>query len=469
MGISTGSGITLISGISGASGLSYSSGISDQGFFSPNNLPNLAIWLDPSFGIQTNAAASFAPNNGLVNDSPSGLPTGSGARSISAWIYKNTSGLQIGLRWGNMATQDGFYLFDSGGQIGCSLYGTSVVDPSSYSLNTWYHYVITYDSSGTTKIYRNGSLVVTGSQPVASTSNTLLRIGIEGNGSTGWNGRISMAGIWNRVLSGSEISELYNAGVGLYASELTSGLLSGCVSYYDLKELTSTTRVDSVGSNNLTVSGSVPAAGGLKNVSAVDGDPIAIWTARTGQQFIQNTFSARPVWRSGSGKPYLQFDGVNDFMNCASTGITTIGDSTGGLVIATAAYVTASQSGIFAVGNGTVNSGALNFDESGVAKSRFISITAVGTSDLNASTSLIGRQGQDTNWYAYKNGSLVQAAQAASANAPADVATVGALNNIGTLFLLTGRLYQAILYTSDVLSDAGNISSLNNYLASTMP
>lgn len=64
-----------------------------------------------------------------------------------------------------------------------------------------------------------------------------------------YNGNLDNVGVWNRVLSASERTSIYNTGAGKSYSELTTAEKSGLVSYWNLDE-TSGTRADSHSSGN---------------------------------------------------------------------------------------------------------------------------------------------------------------------------------------------------------------------------
>ena len=123
----------------------------------------------------------------------------------------------------------GFYLgTHTSGRIFFSLYdGDATTEPINDYLtgnniipdtSNWYHYVFTFDDSNLT-IYRNGSQVATTSYTASSTTTgnatNSLTLGKAPNASGNYlDGRLDDMGIWDRVLSTSEISELYNSGTG---------------------------------------------------------------------------------------------------------------------------------------------------------------------------------------------------------------------------------------------------------------
>ena len=93
----------------------------------------------------------------------------------------------------------------------------SAVDtPTGYALNTWYHYVATYDTSSNVTIYINGSLVATGMLAYVADTWSPLTIG---NGK--WNGlaaqravngTIDEVAVYTNLLAPSDIAAHYSAG-----------------------------------------------------------------------------------------------------------------------------------------------------------------------------------------------------------------------------------------------------------------
>ena len=84
--------------------------------------------------------------------------------------------------------------------------------------NTWYHYSINVDrSNNTTTLYRNGSVVGTDTVPLTNDPTSSSCAIMSDTGGTWLSNEISLDsfGIWNRSLSTSEISSLYNLSSGL--------------------------------------------------------------------------------------------------------------------------------------------------------------------------------------------------------------------------------------------------------------
>lgn len=99
--------------------------------------------------------------------------------------------------------------------------------------NTWTHCVMTYSGSSTVaggKIYINATESTYDSEQDTLTATILNNINLEiGRNGSGWAvgdflGTIDEVGIWSRVLTGAEITELYNGGSGL-AYPFTGGVV----------------------------------------------------------------------------------------------------------------------------------------------------------------------------------------------------------------------------------------------------
>lgn len=93
---------------------------------------------------------------------------------------------------------------------------SQITNPSSMSTGTAYHVVYTFQT-GDMKLYVNGSLVASGSGEHLTNSGDLCMGYPASGGSSGnrFDGHINKVGLWNRILSAGEVTELYNSGSGL--------------------------------------------------------------------------------------------------------------------------------------------------------------------------------------------------------------------------------------------------------------
>jgi hypothetical protein len=136
--------------------------------------------------------------------------------------------------------------------------GASITWAGTLSIGTWYHVVVTMNSSNQYQLIVNNGTPGTGSGAGGSGSASCqFRIGAYGTSPTGFfDGLIEEVGIWSKVLSSQEITDLYNSGSGLPYYDPTdikndATLSTSLVSYWKLDE-TSGNRADSHGSNTLT-------------------------------------------------------------------------------------------------------------------------------------------------------------------------------------------------------------------------
>jgi len=139
--------------------------------------------------------------------------------TLSAWVYASSISNNVIVSkgdWGNDKNGYTFVFYD--GYLSLELADASsyisVIDSNTFTLNTWTHVVATWDSSNA-YLYKNGSSVgsSTNGKTMTSTGKTFY-IGFNGDHSAPFSGNIDEVGVWNRKLTSSEITELYNSGSG---------------------------------------------------------------------------------------------------------------------------------------------------------------------------------------------------------------------------------------------------------------
>jgi len=93
--------------------------------------------------------------------------------------------------------------------------GGYTASTTALTSGSWFHIVGTWDSSEI-KIYVNGTLEGTNSSVSASTTAGNLTIGSDTvNTARRFDGVIDEVGFWSKVLTSTEVSDLYNSGAGI--------------------------------------------------------------------------------------------------------------------------------------------------------------------------------------------------------------------------------------------------------------
>jgi hypothetical protein len=147
--------------------------------------------------------------------------TGTSNVTVESWVnlsgYGSTSGYGVithkGYPWAFLMENPGntmrirFYLSNSG-DVSCS-------DSATHALNTWYHFVGTYDGSNM-RFYRNGVLTntVAGSGTIGGGGANMI-VGSY-SGAYFSQGQIPIVRVYNRTLTASEVQQNFNAQRGRY-------------------------------------------------------------------------------------------------------------------------------------------------------------------------------------------------------------------------------------------------------------
>jgi hypothetical protein len=305
--------VTVNTGLQGYWGLDEGSGTTTADSSGNGNTGTLAGTPLPTWTAgRVGNALSFAGSGGFVNfpNSPSlnNLQSQSGGgMSFVAWIYPTSSNApQAFLDKG--AWQFGFYA-DLGIQFGhfCTSGLVGAYSPAnSVPLNQWSQIVATWNGSTAGSgilIYVNGAAVTTNSQSCSGSAsddsaNALTLGGTYYNGDPFF-GKLDDIGVYNRVLSASEVSTLYTTNTG------------GLAGAWALDEGSGTTTADSSGNGN---------------TGNLSGTPLPTWT--TG--LVGNALSF-----AGSGG-FVNFPNLPSLSNLQSQG-------GGGMSVVTWIYPTSSN------------------------------------------------------------------------------------------------------------------------------
>ncbi len=149
-----------------------------------------------------------------------GIPIGNTDRTISIWYKVNAISAATypgPFAYGGASTYNtfGYYInsinaFFQGYAYDQSFSNTTVA-------GVWYHAVVIFQA-GVAKIYVNGILKGEISRPLLNTNNTFFRIG-------NFNGFVDDLKIYDRAISASEITNLYNSGTTLSSSNFSQNNL----------------------------------------------------------------------------------------------------------------------------------------------------------------------------------------------------------------------------------------------------
>lgn len=207
-------------------------------FWGTNNLTQngtISYTTGPADGaveLGTSNTGNYLSFSGLLANAPS--PINGGAYTVSFWVYLETGNAAnvMFFNWADMSTANHMGLTTVQMPSGNGGLATDHIDSSgnyqsttasfTFTTGTWYLLTLTYDGS-TQKLYINGSSTPTitlsaantGTNAVFDGNSTAFNIGAYRSGSLRcFSGRLADFGIWNRVLSSTEISDLYNAGGG---------------------------------------------------------------------------------------------------------------------------------------------------------------------------------------------------------------------------------------------------------------
>jgi hypothetical protein len=182
-------------------------------------------------------SAEFNGSSGFIDIPDTNLPSGTSARTISAWIYPNANDNGRIISYGTGTTNAAFDIITqaSTNVLAVIGYGNNRFSTTTISLNEWAFISVTL-SSGTLKMYVNGSEIYSAnSVGLDTTLSGSARIGKSVWDVNDWNGNLANVAIWNRALSSDEInSVMWKSYEGLTDSEE-----NGLQAWYSLDDITS--------------------------------------------------------------------------------------------------------------------------------------------------------------------------------------------------------------------------------------
>lgn len=197
--------------------VNWASGVvSDKsGYGNNRQISGMATSTNPVVGVVGQAMYFDGANDWAANSTAIGLPSGNSPFTISTWINISLiQPLMFVAGWGPTANYQANWLLLTSGKMLHINYGNSgdAVSNTTMSANTWYHAVVTYDGT-TRRYYLNGSPDGSNTPQTMNVTNSNLTVAYDLNGnSMHFNGKIDEFRVYNRALTASEITELYNQG-----------------------------------------------------------------------------------------------------------------------------------------------------------------------------------------------------------------------------------------------------------------
>ena len=141
--------------------------------------------------------------------------SGANSRTISCWVYFTSKTIQSIMCIGINGAGTGWGIETSSTVFTLSKGNSGTVTSITYNTGQWYNIVYTGENltanSLTIKLYVNGNLEYTGTDTSINTTNSTLKLGTNNAGTLFFNGRISSASVYKKVLSADEVKKNYNS------------------------------------------------------------------------------------------------------------------------------------------------------------------------------------------------------------------------------------------------------------------
>lgn len=163
-------------------------------------------------------SATFGPVGTLVA-APSALLDVMTDMTISCWLYQvapiNFYAVVCHMTGGGGPNGVNYDLIAYPGG-GLQMHTQGDTGPSGPSLSAaWTHIVVTRDTAGNVEFFKDGVSHSTGTGPAPYSKPTATtQIGSRADNYSHWIGSIKQVGIFGRILSGAEVTSLYNGGAG---------------------------------------------------------------------------------------------------------------------------------------------------------------------------------------------------------------------------------------------------------------
>jgi hypothetical protein len=279
--------------------MSYASTVLQRKFglgqqYDPNALAYFsAAGITPASATPTayDQAATFNGSNQYLSVASNSSLFGSNGFTIAGWFYAKSISAETTIigKWASgISGYDYIVSLETNNSVSFythnSTYVGCITSANAFPLNQWFYLVCWYDKSANTSNVQinNGSITSVSNTDGVNNGSQPFVIGarVDGASSSYLNGNIAGVGFWQRTLTSTQRTTLYNNGIGLtYSAIENTDLAPTIVSYWALNETSgASVYVDSNEVNNLTP----------YNTPTNSVGPIA--TATASSQSLINTF-----------------------------------------------------------------------------------------------------------------------------------------------------------------------------------
>ena len=165
------------------------------------------------FGSTSKGFFIFDGSNDYVNVPSTSLIYGSSSRTMTSWsrITTNNGSTYGSFAYGNSGSNQAFFIGVNGLNPFCGAWANDLTATSTFiSLNTWFHTVCVYDGT-TAFLYVNGILATSASKSWNTNNVGRAYLGRQVDNGQYWTGHIAQVQLYNRVLSATEILQVYNS------------------------------------------------------------------------------------------------------------------------------------------------------------------------------------------------------------------------------------------------------------------
>jgi len=170
---------------------------------------------DPSTAITETNGGGYDVFVGSGASNP--LPTGSAARTLSAWIKPTDSSCRLFAGYGLESSNEAFGVGDAcdgANSIYVNGWSDDLEFPTTVNLHdgNWHFVVVTYNAAGSVTVYVDGTAAGSSQtipQALATPAGTALYIGAGEQGYSSWYGGLQDVAIYPSALSASQVSTLY--------------------------------------------------------------------------------------------------------------------------------------------------------------------------------------------------------------------------------------------------------------------